>query len=136
MIDVKSPKKREEPSVSAEKRRFSRVIYDVHAKLAVGEQTFEPGHIDDLGIGGCLLPLRVAPALGSPCRVAIFLSGEKSEPAVRVQGEVVRADSGQVAIKFTAIDPDSLAHLQNIVLHNSPDADKAEEEIRHHPGLV
>jgi len=136
MIDVKSPENREEPSVSPEKRRFSRVVYDVRAKLTVGEQTFEPAHIDDLSIGGCLLPMRVALALGSPCRITIFLPGEKSGPVVRVQGEIARVDSGQVAIKFTAIDPESLAHLQNIVLHNSPDADKTEEEIRRHPGLV
>jgi PilZ domain len=135
MIDGKNPENPEEPSMALEKRRFSRIVFDVRAELTVGDQTFEPGHMDDLSIGGCLLPITATRVLGSPCRVTIFLSGVNSEPVIRVQGKIVRADSGQVAIKFTAIDPDSLVHLHNIVLHNSPDADKTEEEIRHHPGL-
>ncbi len=122
--------------MDAEKRRFSRVIFDSRAKLTVGEQTLEAPHINDLSIGGCLLPMASNPEVGSPCRVAIYLPGADSSTVIRVEGEVVRTDSRQVAIKFTTIDPDSLYHLQNIVLHNSPDADKAEEEIRHHPGLI
>ncbi len=136
MIEHRSPENLEEANMDLEKRRFSRVIFNVRAKLAVGEQILEAGHIYDLGIGGCLFPTAATPIVGSPCRVAIFLSGANSEPSIRVEGEIVRADSGQIAVKFTAIDPDSLFHLQNIILHNSQDPDKVEEEISNHPGLV
>jgi PilZ domain len=122
--------------MSDERRRFSRVFFGVQAQLTVEGQTFKAGLINDLGIGGCHLPLAAPAAVGSPCRVAIFLSGADSEPAVQVEGEIVRRDSGLIAIKFTAIDPDSLFHLQNIILHNTPDPDKAEKEISNHPGLL
>ena len=119
-----------------EKRRFSRVVYDVRSRLTVGEQAFEADHITDLGIGGCLLPLRSKLEAGASCRIAIHLPGADSSGVIRVEGEIVRSDSVEVAVKFTSIDPDSLVHLHNIVLHNSQDTDKAEEEIRRHPGLV
>ncbi len=65
-----------------------------------------------------------------------MLSGVSSEMNVQADGEIVRSGDSEVAVKFTRIEPDSLFHLQNIILHNSADTDMIEREIRDHPGLI
>ena len=44
-----------------------------------------------------------------------------------MEGTVVRRQEKGVAIRFTATDPDSFFHLQNIIYYNSEDADELEE---------
>ena len=118
-----------------EKRRFSRVPFKVAAKLEAGGGGFEVNEIFNLSVGGCLLPIRAVLDPGTECCVTIMLSGVSSEINVRADGKIVRSRDSEVAVKFTRIEPDSLFHLQNIILHNSADADIIEREIREHPGL-
>jgi hypothetical protein len=92
--------------------------------------------IKNLSVGGCLLSMPGKFQLGAPCHVRIQLSGSSSELNVEVDGEIVRSDPGEIAIKFTSVDIDSLFHLQNIVRYNSPDPDAVEAELRAHLGLV
>lgn len=118
-----------------DKRRFTRVPFKVAAKLEAGT-VFEVNEIFNLSVGGCLLPVRAVLESGTACIVTIMLSGVSSEMNVRVDGEIVRCGENEVAVKFIRIEPDSLFHLQNIILHNSADTDVIEQEIREHPGLI
>ncbi len=119
-----------------QKRRFTRVPFKVAAKLEAGGGRFEVDEIFNLSVGGCLLPVTAILAPGTECCVTIMLSGVSSEMNVQADGEIVRSCDGEVAVKFTRIEPDSLFHLQNIILHNSTDTDMVEREIRDHPGLI
>lgn len=119
-----------------EKRRFTRVTFRVKAEMTVNAVLYTAEEINNLSVGGCLLPITAGLEPGSACHVRILLSGTSSELRVKVDGNVVRCNHGAVTIKFTHIDPDSLFHLQNIVRYNSPDPDTVEWEIRDHPVLV
>ncbi len=118
-----------------EKRSFSRVPFRVKAEMTVNNVLYSSGEINNLSAGGCLLPIEVEIETGTKCNLKILLSGSNSELSVRVEGKIIRCESGSVAIKFTEIEPDSLFHLQNIVRYNYPDTDKIEEEIGNHTGL-
>lgn len=119
-----------------EKRRFTRVPFRVEAELEAGEKSYPIGEVYNLSVGGCLLAADLKLGKGTPCRVAISLSGANSEMSVSVHGEIVRCQAGEVAVRFVKIEPDSLFHLQNIVLHNCPDTDAVERELQEHPGLT
>lgn len=117
-----------------EKRRFSRVGFNVRAKLAVEGREHVVERIANLSVGGCLLELDESLPPGAAALFTIFLP--RIGPGVEVQGEVVRCGEGMVSLRFTRIDPENLYHLQNIIRYNAPDPDQIEQEIKSHPGLL
>jgi len=126
----------EEMQMSSEKRRFSRVPFTVKVEVTVGKETYSSDIIDNLSVGGCLLPLLADLKPQKTCFMKILLSETDDGPVIKVEGKIIRCSSGTAAIKFTGIDPDSLFHLQNIIRYNYPDSDQVEKEINDHPGLV
>lgn len=116
-----------------EKRRFSRIFFDVRAKLTVDGRDYTIERIVNLSVGGCLLEMSENVPIGSACTCTLFLSGLGS--GVTVHGEIVRISDGQVSLKFTSIEPENLFHLHNIIRYNAVDPDMIEEEICRHPGL-
>ncbi len=118
-----------------EKRRFTRVPFRVKAEIRIHNRSYSAAAIDNLSIGGCLLPIEADVEPGTPCQLKVFLSGTNSELSVQVAGQVTRCEPESVAIEFTTIEPDSLFHLHNIVRFNFPDTEQVEEEIKNHPGL-
>ena len=119
-----------------ERRRFIRFPYKMNAELIGKGTSYEVDKISNLGIGGCLLPIGADLEPGTPCTLKIFLGKRGLDPVVTVEGTIVRCEHGNVAIKFTKIDPENLLHLQKIARYNSSDPDRVETEIREHPGLV
>ncbi|MBN1627230.1 MAG: PilZ domain-containing protein [Deltaproteobacteria bacterium] len=118
-----------------EKRRFSRFILNMNATLYVKGDSFKTDMISNLSIGGCLLPIHADLEPNDPCSIIINLGMPESDVNVKVEGIIIRCEHGDVAVKFTSIDPDSLFHLQMLARYNSPDTEKVEEEIKKHPGL-
>jgi len=116
-----------------DKRRFSRIFFDVRAKLTVDGLIYPVDRIANLSIGGCLLEIAEPLALGSGCTFTILLS--RMAPGIEVIGEVVRVGNGEVSLKFTAIEPENLFHLQNIIRYNAENPEEIEQEISIHPGL-
>lgn len=116
-----------------EKRRFSRIFFDVRARLTVAGRDYPLERIANLSVGGCLVEIDADIPPGSACTFTIFLSG--LEAGVSVLGEIVRVGNGTLSLGFTAIDPENLFHLHNIIRYNAKDPEVIEEEIRAHPGL-
>lgn len=119
--------------MSKEKRRFSRILFNVSAKLQVGEAEFSVDTIENLSVGGCLLELSGGFELEQDCRVTIALP--HMAPGVEIFGKIVRVEDERVGVQFTTISPENLAHLQNIIRYNSEDPEQIEEEISARPGL-
>lgn len=121
--------------MTEDNRRFSRIPFKVKAQLQIGDQIYSAPELSNLSVGGCLLPIAVNISPGTPCQLNIMLEGTSEDLHVRVGGEVIRATPEGVAVRFLSIEPESLFHLQNIILYNAPDADTIEHEISRHPGL-
>lgn len=122
--------------MSDEKRKFTRISFKVVADVCIGIQTYAVDEIRNLSVGGCLVSINACFAAGTACRMDIWMTGSSSDLKVSVEGEVIRGEARETAIRFTRIDPDSLYHLRNIILYNSPDSDKVEDELKAHPGLI
>jgi len=118
-----------------EKRQFTRIPFRVKVKMVVDHVRYEADQMDNLSVGGCLIPLQTDLEAGSVCRLKILMSGTDTQLSVQVDGEIIRCTQGTVAVKFTHIDPDSLSHLQNIIRYNAPDPEAVERELVNHPTL-
>ncbi|MBU1566449.1 MAG: PilZ domain-containing protein [Proteobacteria bacterium] len=118
----------------AEKRRFSRIIFNIRARLVVGETVYTVERLVNLSVGGCQLEIDDELPPGEPCTFSILLP--RMGPGVEVMGEVVRTGNGVASLKFTGIEPENLFHLQNIIRYNAEDPELIEEEIKEHPGLI
>ncbi len=118
------------------KRRFTRVDFKVRAEMTVNDVVYAADEIGNLGVGGCLMPITGEMAAGDSCTVKMFLIGASSELEIQMDGEIIRSEPGETAVKFTGIDPDSLYHLQNIILYNSEDPGIVERELHEHPGIL
>ncbi len=121
-----------------DKRRFTRISlpFPIIFSLENGESQVVQ-QIKNLSVGGCLLTLARVPETGRACTVIINLSNAGEDgPCIRAQGTVVRRIDEDIAIQFTAIDPESLFHLQHLLLYNAPDPDKIDSEIQLHPGIL
>lgn len=119
--------------MTQEKRHFTRVPFRVNAELKITDTLYKIETLENLSIGGCLLPLREEIETGTPCEIIIFLTGTNPQTYLKVEGHVLRTDIDTVAVRFTHIDPDSLLHLKSIIRYNAPDPDAVEEEILKHP---
>lgn len=119
--------------MTAEKRRFSRIDFNVRARLAVDDREYPVERIINLSVGGCQLETGAKLPLGAECRFTILLP--RMAPGVDVFGEVVRSGDREASLKFIRISPENLMHLQNIIRYNADDPEQIEEEISSHPGL-
>jgi hypothetical protein len=122
--------------MESEKRKFTRFPLKMSATLEVLGKSFNADKLSNLSIGGCLVPISEALAPDTPCTLTIMLGMTKEEPTIIIDGIVIRSYDGNVAIKFTRVDPDSLFHLQMLARYNSPDSEKIDEEIHKHPGIL
>jgi len=116
-----------------EKRRFSRVFFDVRARLEVNDRVLDVGRLANLSIGGCLLEIDADLNAGDDCTLKLLLS--RMAPPVTIGGKILRTGEGEASIIFTVIYTENLFHLQNIVRYNAEDPDAIEEEISKRPGL-
>ncbi|MCL1979830.1 MAG: PilZ domain-containing protein [Proteobacteria bacterium] len=117
-----------------ERRRFSRIGFNMAAELTVDSMVYPFSQVENLGVGGCSLKTAAQFRVGTPCR--FWLPFETTvKMGVEVFGEIVRCDEETVSVCFTKITPESLFHLQNVIRFNASDPDRIDDEIRHHPAL-
>lgn len=122
--------------MAGEQRRFSRIMFNVRASLETMGQVFEFDRITNLSVGGCMVETTMALPESLPGQEAVFkIFTDRTAPTVQVSGEIVRINDKEIGLKFTAIDPDDLYHLQNIIRYNAEDPDQIEKELNEHPGL-
>lgn len=119
--------------MTVEKRKFSRIVFDVEAKLTVGDSEYFLDRITNLSVGGCLLTVTGSFTVDEECSVIIRLS--RLESGVLVYGKIVRVAEGEVSVQFTSVTPENLQHLQNIIRYNVDDPERIEEELSARTGL-
>jgi len=119
-----------------ERRRFSRIAFNMAAELTVDDIVHPFSQIENIGVGGCSLKTTIEFREGAACRFWLPLKAITPEQGVEVFGEIVRSNGQAVSVRFTKITPENLFHLQNLIRFNAPDPDQIEEELSRHPGLL
>lgn len=124
MVDEQSPFRRE----------FSRVAIRLRAEITANGKVHRDGTMENLSLKGGFYRVPDPPRDGVPVDVLLHLEG--TEITVHARGFVVRAGPAGCALQFTEIiGLDSLEHLRNLILFNSPNPQQVEQEFRSHLGL-
>lgn len=119
--------------MTVEKRRFSRISFEVEAKLTVNEVEYPLQRIINLSVGGCFLGVNSGFVRGQECMVTILLSS--MDPGILVYGKIGRISKEGVSVQFTSVTPENLLHLQNIIRYNAEDPERIDKELSARTGL-
>lgn len=120
-----------EPS---EQREFMRVPLQVRAEVRGGGLVVASSATRNLSLKGLFVACTEQPPEGTDCEITLVLG----EGAVRIQaeGSVVRCYPDGIALQFTRVlGLESFEHLRNLILYNSPDPDRTEDEFDDATGI-
>lgn len=128
----------DESSVEAggcDKREFTRTTVQIMAEVTVPDRDTVSGPVKDISMSGLLLYANEPLPGGTTCQVAVFLEGGEDPLRLEMEGEVMRAGSGGMAVEFRSIEMDSVDHLHHLILYNASNTDTVEHEFEEHVGL-
>jgi hypothetical protein len=119
-----------------EKRGFVRVPFSIGTTIRTNDRTIWSSNTLDVSMNG----LRVAttenvPPEGTSCEVEIVLAEAPDPVIIEARGTIVRSEPGTLAVHFSEIDIDSYEHLQQLILNNTEDPERAEKEFGAHWGI-
>ncbi|WP_413285131.1 PilZ domain-containing protein [Vibrio sp. MA40-2] len=110
-----------------ERRRFSRVIYNVPAKLQQDQCSIN-GSIIDLSLHGLLLNTLTG-SINSSQPVDITFHLPDSDVDISLQAQVVETTNSFTRVSIEHIDIDSISHLKRLVALNVGDDQLLNREI-------
>ncbi|MGR5132701.1 PilZ domain-containing protein [Vibrio alfacsensis] len=114
----------------AERRRFSRIIYQVAAQAEQNQLTL-PATIQDLSLHGLLLKVENAEQLDLSLPVEITFSFIQSEQVIRLNAEIVTIADNDVRLKTINIDIDSISQLKRFIELNVGNNALLNRELAH-----
>ena len=118
-------------------RSFTRSNVAVEALIKFEGWGFVTDDISSISLNGMFLPCtNPPPAIGAQCQIVLCVGGRATGTRIKAVGAVARADERGVGIAFRQImGTESLHHLRQLVLLNSPDPALTEHEFDFHVGL-
>ncbi len=120
---------------SKEGREFSRVDIKILAKItAKGQEVVFAGE-HDVSMKGLFVKGKSDWAIGTECEIHLILEGQSPPVDIKVKGRVQRITEEGIAILFTEVGLEAYEHLHNLVLLNTDDPEKVEQEFDDHIGL-
>jgi len=109
-----------------ERREFIRVPFRTEIEIHTPARTIRSRSSLDISMNGLRAETsEPAPEPGTPCHVRINLSREEPRTSITVKGLIVRAEPGTLAVHFTEVDIDSYEQLQQLILSNLKDPERA-----------
>ena len=119
------------------RREFTRVRVSLLTELRSGESVDIAGTLANVSMNGLFLNCPTHLPIDTPCTLTLSLEGGADAVTIQTEGTVIRNDPEGMALQFTKIlGPESLEHLQNLVMYNSGDQiAQVENELSHHVGL-
>lgn len=99
----------------SEKRKFTRTPFETEIRVVTDDRVAISHRLKNISLGGVFILLENPLPAGSPCILNIDLIGPKTLLRIEVEGEVVRAETDGMAVRFTRIDVDSLVHLRHLI---------------------
>lgn len=113
---------------SQNKRRGTRVMFNVNAELSFGDETIR-GEVRNLSLKGMLVDVDKPVPENTDLFITIYLSGSSSTLTLNMKGVVVRSDLNGLAVLFKEIDVESFIHLRSVVGYNEGNEDKIMREF-------
>src|SRR5512139_1954389 len=119
-----------------EKREFVRVPFKMSTTVRTRDRTIWSGNALDISMNGIRVDTTdTAPPEGTLCEIEMVLAESPSPVVIEARGTIVRSAVGTLAVHFSEIDIDSYEHLQQLILNNTKDPERAEQEFSTHWGI-
>lgn len=116
-------------------RDFTRVPVKIWAEISGADKTIPLCETRNVSVKGLYLVTAERLPLDTRCRVKLFL-GEPSSPLRIVSdGRIAHVDDTGMGVELTGMDVDSFNHICRLVLYNSVDSERIEQELNQHLGL-
>lgn len=120
----------------SEKREFVRVPFRIGTTVRTGDRTIWSSNTLDVSMNGLrIATTETVPPEGALCEVEIVLVEAPEPVIIEARGTIVRSKPGTLAVHFSEVDVDSYEHLRQLVLNNSEDPERAEQEFGSHRGI-
>ncbi|CAH1542808.1 MULTISPECIES: PilZ domain-containing protein [Vibrio] len=97
-----------------ERRRFSRIIYQVSALVEQSDLALQ-ATIQDLSLHGLLLRAENANSLESSLPVEVAFSFAQSEQVMQLTADIIAVASNEIRLKIINIDIDSISQLKRFI---------------------
>ena len=119
-----------------EKREFVRVPFVIGTTVRTSDRTIWSSNTLDVSMSGLRFETtETVPREGTFCEVEIVLVEAPEPVIIEARGSIVRSKPGTVAVQFSEVDVDSYEHLRQLILNNSEDPERAEQEFLSHRGI-
>jgi len=107
--------------VSADNRRFTRVVFSRTAKLISRTGIHGEGRVHNLSLGGLFLDGKYDVDCGDLCELELHETGRHSCLILHFKVRVVRIESAGMALEFVDMPTDSYRFLQTMILYSTDD---------------
>jgi len=107
--------------VSADNRRFTRVVLSRTAKLISRTGIHEGVRVHNLSLGGLFLDGKYDVDCGDLCELEVHETGRHSCLILHFKVRVVRIESEGLALEFVDMPADSYRFLQTMILYSTDD---------------
>lgn len=113
-----------------ERRRFSRIIYQVSALLEQGDLALQ-ATIQDLSLHGLLLKAENASSLEPSRKVDVAFSFAQSEQVMQLTANIISIIDNEIRLKINNIDIDSISQLKRFIELNVGNDELLNRELEH-----
>ncbi|UTZ26180.1 PilZ domain-containing protein [Vibrio campbellii] len=113
-----------------ERRRFSRIIYQVPALIEQGNLAMQVT-IQDLSLHGLLLKVEDAKPLDSLLPVEVGFSFIQSEQMMQLSAGIVSIAGNEIRLKISNIDIESISQLKRFIELNVGNNELLNRELDH-----
>lgn len=113
-----------------ERRRFSRIIYQVSALLEQGDLALQ-ATIQDLSLHGLLLKAENASSLELSRKVDVAFSFAQSEQVMQLTANIISIIDNEIRLKINNIDIDSISQLKRFIELNVGNNELLNRELEH-----
>ncbi len=120
---------------SEDHREFSRVDIKLHAKILAKGKEIMSRDTHDVSMKGLFVNCDSDWPVGTECEIHLALEGQDPPVDLEVKGRVQRVTESGMGLLFTEVSLEAYEHLHNLVMLNTHDPDKVEQEFKNHLGL-
>jgi len=120
---------------SEEHREFSRVDVNLHTKIMAKGKEIMSRDTHDVSMRGLFVVCKSDWLVGTECEIHLTLSGQNPPVDMAMKGRVQRVTENGMGLLFTEVSLEAYEHLHNLILLNTHDPEKVEQEFKDHLGL-
>ena len=117
-------------------RECTRSSVEAEVDVVVAGRELHGARITNISLKGLFITCASPPPAGARCTVVAHLGGRGMGVQIKAAGTVVRRDDHGIGVEIDeVVGSEGLHHLRQLVLLNSPNPERAEQEFDDHLGL-